>query len=207
MKTLLLILPACAAMLFMSSCASPLVPFPLSLVTNPAGGFRSSFGAGGIDQTTMDAIDQSNRNNAFAQQHQSQAIQDSINTQNMIDTRNMINTQNMIDTQNMVNAQNAAAMAQPVPAYDFHLLNHPKKNTPMKTFLLILPACAGLLLLSSCGSISIGSGGDSSTSNDDSSHATQDWVNQQQANDNTQNMVNQITADSAQAAMTPIPPQ
>ena len=77
----------------------------------------------------------------------------------------------------------------------------------MKTILLILPACAGMLFLSSCGSISIGTGGDSSSSNDDSSHATQDWVNQQQANDNTQSMINQSNANADQAAMTPIPPQ
>jgi hypothetical protein len=73
--------------------------------------------------------------------------------------------------------------------------------------LLILPACAGLLLLTSCGSISIGSGGsdNSSSASDDSWHATEDRLNQEQDNTNTQNMVNQINSDSAQAAMTPMP--
>jgi hypothetical protein len=67
MKTFLLIIPICAAMLFMTSCAAPFAPFPLS-----PGGYSSS-SASGIDQTTLNAIDQNNLNNDSANLQQSQA--------------------------------------------------------------------------------------------------------------------------------------
>ncbi len=74
MKTILLIIPTCAAMLFMTSCAAPFAPFPLSSVTSP-GHYSSSArryssssesSATGIDQTTLNAIDQNNLNNDAA---------------------------------------------------------------------------------------------------------------------------------------------
>ena len=92
MKTKLLLLPAAAGVMLLSSC----VGWTSSASYDGSGG--------GIDPVTMAGIEASNRANDEAVQRQWQQTQD------------MINTQNMINTQDMVNQMNAAAAQQAAQA-------------------------------------------------------------------------------------------